>query len=150
MKEQAVIRLLAKFSIPFILLFGLYVIAHGELGPGGGFQGGVILASAFILYALIFGLEEERRVLPRQALEFLAAAGLLLYIGVGVMGIWKGSNFLDYSVLGEDSADAEALGMTLVEWGVGITVGAVMILIFNKVADVQGIARGDADYKEDA
>ena len=67
MNDQAVLRLLAKLSIPFILVFGLYVIAHGELGPGGGFQGGVILGSAFILHALIFGMA-IRVLIPNDAI----------------------------------------------------------------------------------
>ena len=52
MKDQVVLRVVSKITIPFILLFGLYVITHGELGPGGGFQGGVIVAASFILYCL--------------------------------------------------------------------------------------------------
>ena len=70
--------------IPFILLFGLYVQFHGDFGPGGGFQAGVIFAAGFILYALIFGLKNANRVLPRGILRFGIALGVLLFAGVGV------------------------------------------------------------------
>ena len=137
MKEQTVLRVLAKFLIPFILVFGFYVITHGELGPGGGFQGGVILASAFILYALVFGLPRLKQALPTRVVDTLVAVGLLLYIGVGVLGLLSGHRYLDYRALGflgGNAQDAEAWGMTLVEYGVGITVCAVMVTIFSKVA----------------
>lgn len=137
MKEQTVLRVLAKFLIPFILVFGFYVITHGELGPGGGFQGGVILASAFILYALVFGLPRLKQALPTRVVDTLVAVGLLLYIGVGVLGLLSGDSYLDYRALGflgGNAQDAEAWGMTLVEYGVGITVCAVMVTIFSKVA----------------
>ena len=58
MKDQVVLRIITKLLVPYMLVFGVYVIAHGELGPGGGFQGGVILAAGFILYGLVWGKEE--------------------------------------------------------------------------------------------
>ena len=57
MRHHLVLRVIAKMLIPFILLFGLYVQFHGDFGPGGGFQAGVIIAAAFILHSLIFGLK---------------------------------------------------------------------------------------------
>ena len=57
MKQQVVPRVIARMLIPFMFMFGFYVITHGELGPGGGFQGGVILAAGVILHALIHGIE---------------------------------------------------------------------------------------------
>ncbi|MEC7302741.1 MAG: MnhB domain-containing protein, partial [Pseudomonadota bacterium] len=70
MNHHLVIRVVSKLLIPFILLFGLYVQFHGDFGPGGGFQAGVIFASAFILYALIFGVKDAGAVLPRGILRF--------------------------------------------------------------------------------
>ena len=62
MTRHSILRITAKFMIPYILLFALYVQFHGDFGPGGGFQAGVIFASGFILYGLIFGIENARRV----------------------------------------------------------------------------------------
>ncbi|MDH3640349.1 MAG: cation:proton antiporter, partial [Gammaproteobacteria bacterium] len=57
MEHHIVLRLVTKFLLPFILLFALYVQFHGDYGPGGGFQAGVIFGAGFVLYGLIFGLE---------------------------------------------------------------------------------------------
>ena len=61
MRRDLVLRVVAKLLIPFILLFALYVQFHGDFGPGGGFQAGVIIAAAIIFYALIFGLADARK-----------------------------------------------------------------------------------------
>ncbi|MBA3550241.1 MAG: Na(+)/H(+) antiporter subunit B [Nannocystis sp.] len=136
--DQPVLRVVAKMSIPFILLFGLYVITHGELGPGGGFQGGVVVACAFILFALIFGRPALYRVLPPPVCDLLTGLGVLMYAGTGAACLLLGGNFLDYAQLNSLSpGDGEALGMTLVEYGVGLTVSMVMVTIFNQLAEEQ-------------
>ncbi|MEZ4452080.1 MAG: Na(+)/H(+) antiporter subunit B [Nannocystaceae bacterium] len=141
LRGQVILRVMTKLFIPFILVFGFYVITHGELGPGGGFQGGVILATAFILYALIYGRKALFRILPSKVLDVLAAVGVLVYSGTGFACLLLGGKFLDYSVLNKASpGDGEALGMTLVEYGVGITVCTVMIIIFNQLAEEQAKA----------
>ena len=116
--------------IPFILLFGLYVQFHGDFGPGGGFQAGVIFAAAFILYAIVFGLDNARKVAPDSAIRYGMAAGVLLYGLTGVASMVLGGNYLDYSVLASTPVSGQHLGILLVELGVGITVGSVMIAIF--------------------
>ncbi|MDO8341078.1 MAG: Na(+)/H(+) antiporter subunit B, partial [Candidatus Woesebacteria bacterium] len=99
MKNDLVLRVVSKLLIPFILLFALYVQFHGDFGPGGGFQAGVILAAAMVFYALIFGVDTTRRVVPDWLVEAMLAAGVLLYAGVGIAGLLLGGNFLDYFVL---------------------------------------------------
>jgi multicomponent Na+:H+ antiporter subunit B len=138
MTDQVILRVVTKMSIPFILLFGLYVITHGELGPGGGFQGGVVLACAFILFALVFGRPALYRVLPPRVTDILTGVGVLIYSGTGAACLFFGGNFLDYAALNAASpGEGEALGMTLVEYGVGITVSMVMLTIFNQLAEEQ-------------
>ena len=134
MNHQVVPRVIAKMLIPFVIVFAFYVITHGELGPGGGFQGGVILAAAVILHALVHGIEATRRALPRRWIDRLMAIGVLIYAGTGVVGFFTGHAFLDYSGLGSEPHGAEALGMTLVETGVALTVAAVMVTLFDKFA----------------
>ena len=136
MKDQVVLRVITKMLVPYMLVFGCYVITHGEIGPGGGFQGGVILAAGFILYGVVFGKEALHRVVPRRLVDGLAAFGVLLFAGVGVWTMLLGGRFLDYSVLpAKDYGYAEALGMTLVEYGVGITVCTVMITVYDMVSE---------------
>ena len=130
MNNHSILRVVSKFMIPFILLFALYVQFHGDFGPGGGFQAGVIFAAAFILYGLIFGIENARKVLPATATRLLLAAGVLLYVGTGLFGIFMGGNFLDYNVLAATAVGGQHLGILLVEFGVGTTVAATMVSIF--------------------
>lgn len=130
MRSYLVLRVIAKLLLPFILLFGLYVQFHGEVGPGGGFQAGVIFGAGFILYCLIWGVVTASEVLPRGVLRFGIAFGVLLYAGVGVFNLITGDNYLDYSKMADDPVHGQHLGILLVELGIGITVAAVMIAIF--------------------
>ena len=131
MSDQPILRVIAKMFIPFLMLFALYVQFHGDFGPGGGFQAGVIFAAALVLYALIFGTEQAERVAHPQALQLLVAFGILLYAGTGVAGILMGGNFLDYGALDHhDPVHGQHLGILLVELGVGITVTTVMTSTF--------------------
>jgi multicomponent Na+:H+ antiporter subunit B len=125
-----IIRIAAKVLIPFILLFALYVQFHGDFGPGGGFQAGVIFGSGFILYALVVDIEAARRAVPAAVSRAALALGLLLYGGVGVAGLFLGGRFLNYSVLADVATDGQHLGIALIELGVGVTVAAAMITVF--------------------
>ena len=130
MRHHLVLRVVTKILIPPILLFALYVQFHGDFGPGGGFQAGVIFASAFIVYALLFGTHRARRAVSPGIVRFVLAFGVLLYAGVGVFGILLGGNYLDYNVLGHDPVHGQHNGILLIEFGVGATVAAAMITIF--------------------
>ncbi|WP_394147437.1 Na(+)/H(+) antiporter subunit B [Shewanella atlantica] len=129
-ERHMVLRIVSKALIPFILLFALYVQFHGDFGPGGGFQAGVIFAAAIILYTMLFGLDTAKKVFNQGLVQLLAAVGLLLYASVGVVSMLNGANFLDYDVLADDSIAGQHLGILLIELGVGITVASVMLIIF--------------------
>ncbi|MEE9560656.1 MAG: Na(+)/H(+) antiporter subunit B [Acidiferrobacterales bacterium] len=130
MTHHLILRVIAKLLIPFILLFALYVQFHGDYGPGGGFQAGVIFGAGFILYALVFGLATARRVAQPVILRVLIVLGVLLYGGVGVAALLLGGNYLDYGVLAHNPVHGQHLGIFLIELGVGTTVAAAMITIF--------------------
>ena len=130
MHRHSVLRVTTKLLMPFILLFALYVQFHGDFGPGGGFQAGVIFGAGFILYTLIYGVENARRVAPEPVVRVLIAFGLLLYIGVGFAGLALGGNFLDYNVFSASAPKGQHLGIFLVELGVGVTVAATMVIVF--------------------
>ena len=130
MRDYLVLRVVGKLMMPFLVVFGVYVLFHGDFGPGGGFQAGVIAAAAFILYGVIFGLPTARRVVPDWLVEAMMAAGVLLYAGVGVAGLVLGGNYLDYFVLGADPVHGQHRGIFWVELGVFITVSGVMLKIF--------------------
>ncbi len=130
LSPRSILRVVSKLLIPPIMLFALYVQFHGDFGPGGGFQAGVIFASAFILYALVFGIENARKVAPAWLTRMMLAGGVLLYAGVGVASMIMGGDFLDYSVLEKDPVAGQLLGILLIEFGVGATVAGAMISIF--------------------
>lgn len=135
MKRYPIPRLATKSLLPLILLFALYVQFHGDYGPGGGFQAGVIFGAGFILHALVFGVDDARRLTPPWLLRLGISLGVLLYAGVGVLGLLLGGNFLDFNVLDPgDPAHGQHLGILLVELGVGIAVAAVMVSIFHAFA----------------
>lgn len=130
MKDNIILRIIAKLLIPLIILFALYVQFHGDYSPGGGFQAGVIFSAAFILYTLVFGVDTAERVIPERFLRVIASLGVLVYAGTGLDALIMGGEFLNYSKLVTDSVTGQHIGIILVELGVGMTVSSVMLLIF--------------------
>ncbi len=136
MAEQVIIRTVSRLMIPFIQLFAFYVIAHGELGPGGGFQGGVILGASFILHALVFGIPAGRARLSRGVSDFFSPTGVFIYAAIGLLCILGGGLYLEYGrlpLVGNEIM-ASQLGIYGIEIGVGITVSAIMVTLFFETA----------------
>lgn len=135
MKHNLILRLVSRILIPLIFLFGLYVQFHGDFGPGGGFQAGVIFAAGIILYGLIYGVEAAKKIIPPTTLRILASFGLFLYAMTGVVALMLGGNYLEYTVLAADQIAGQHLGILVIEAGVGITVMSVMLIIFFAFAE---------------
>ena len=127
-QQSLIVKTVCRRLVPFIQLFGLYVVIHGHTSPGGGFQGGVILGASFILLAIAYGIEEMRQRFSLTALTVFTSTGVFLFAGIGVLCVLLGGNFLDYSML--PGAEPRSLGMLGIEVGVGITVMAAMVSIF--------------------
>jgi multicomponent Na+:H+ antiporter subunit B len=130
MTLDLILRVGTKLILPFILLFALYVQFHGDYGPGGGFQAGVIAAGMVILIAITFGLGAAQRVAPVPLVERMIPLGVLIYAGTGVAGLLVGSNYLDYGRFAADAPHGHELGILAVELGVLITVAGTMTAIF--------------------
>ncbi len=133
MREKSILRVGSKILIPYILLFAFYVQFHGDFGPGGGFQAGVIFAAGLILYSLIYGLDAMHAVAPPRVMEIGMAVGVLLYGGTGVLTMALGGNFLDYHVLAHGH-HGQHYGILLVEAGVGLAVACTMTVLFSHFA----------------
>ena len=131
-REMPILRVVARALVPVILLFGLYVQFHGDFGPGGGFQAGVIFAAGLIIFALTFGAEALRQVVPAVLTERLMAAGVLLYGAVGVLAMFLGGEFLNYSALDPLTTGhhGQHLGIIVIELGVGIAVAATIMRVY--------------------
>ena len=130
MKNNPILRVATKILFAPMIVYGLYVQFHGDYGPGGGFQAGVIVAAAFVLHGLIFGLAETKKIAPPRWVQTIMAAGVLLYGGVGVAGMLLGGLYLDYGVLAGEFAKGQHRGILLVEFGVGLTVASTVLALF--------------------
>ena len=130
MEHHVVLKVITKALIPLILLYALYIQFHGDYGPGGGFQAGVIFGAAIILYAVVFGLTKAELVITPAFLRYMMGAGALIYGATGVVSLLLGGNFLDYNVFAHDPLHGQHYGILAVEFGVGVTVAAVIISIF--------------------
>ncbi len=143
--QHVVLRVAAKLLIPMISIYAFYVQFHGDLGPGGGFQAGVIMAVAIILHALVFGLQDTMEAIPPQLARGLSAIGVLLYAGVGIVNLANGGNFLDYDhlfprlfeeglpdshLVGGHHIWGQHFGILVIELGVFLTVASTMVTIF--------------------
>ncbi|MEM6411084.1 MAG: Na(+)/H(+) antiporter subunit B [Pseudomonadota bacterium] len=141
---HVILRVVSKFLIPIIVVFAFYVQFHGDYGPGGGFQAGVILAVAVILYALIFGVPAALEAIPAVFARGVASIGLLLFASVGFWALLNGGDYLDYDYLLEEEEGGHAgqhLGILLIELGVLFTVAGSMVTIFyafaGRVAEIR-------------
>ena len=130
MRHHLILRVITKLLVPPIVLFAFYVQFHGDYSPGGGFQAGVIFAAGLILFGIVYGLRKVKLVFPPWLVHKLTAIGVLVYGGTGVVSLFNGKSFLDYSALAGYPKDGQHIGILLVELGVGITVSAVMVAIY--------------------
>ncbi len=132
--EDIIIKTFFIFLIPFIQLFVLYVFSHVHGSPGGGFQGGCILAASFILILIAFDLAEAKKRFSEKLINLFSSLGVFIYAWTGWMCMLLGGNYLDYGKLSKilpvDAVHARYYGVFAVEVGVGITVMAVMVSIF--------------------
>ena len=127
-----ILEVACRLLVPFMVLFAVYVVIHGHDSPGGGFQGGVILAAAAILVRLVRGRAMPYGLNPRVALS-LASVGPATYGAIGLVALLSGGNFLDYGALplpGEPAA-VRALGTLGIEIGVTLGVTGVILVIFD-------------------
>ena len=133
-----IIKTVCRILVPFIQLFALYVIAHGHHSPGGGFQGGVILGASIILLAISYNMRTAIARISEKIDSLLMAIGVFIYTGIGALCVILGARFLDHSslsiILFIEEIEARSHGILGVEIGVGITVMAVMISIYNNLA----------------
>jgi multicomponent Na+:H+ antiporter subunit B len=129
-----IVEMAVRIMTPFIQLFGLYVIAHGHYSPGGGFQGGVILGSSYILLGIAFNQQLAMRYFSERINSLLASSGALIYAGTATVCALLGGLFLDYSALDRvlhlGPIEWRSMGIFVVEVGVGLTVMSIMTSLF--------------------
>ena len=134
--ESVIVQVVCSVIIPFIQLFALYVILHGHYGPGGGFQGGVILAVSIMLLRLYLGKELSYQKFSPSLAMALGAIGMLIFMLAGFIPMATGGMFLDYAHLpipGLSDAALRSLGILIVEVGIGLAVLGALVLIFDNL-----------------
>ncbi len=145
--DDIIIKTLARILVPFIQIYALYVIMHGHHSPGGGFQGGVILAASLILLMITHGVKDTQKRISEKAVAIFSSLGVFIYAGIGVVCLILAGNYLDYSNLAKllhvDPAQARSLGILGIEIGVGLAVMAVMFSVFFD------ISRGEVSEKDE-
>lgn len=137
--DDLVLKVVARILIPFIQLYGFYVILHGHLSPGGGFAGGVIVAAGFVLYALAFGRAALKRAFPERLSACLESGGVFWYVGLGLMGLLAGKAFLTNASAGFPIGQAGRLfssGLVfLLNLGIGFKVAATITTLFRHLEE---------------
>ncbi len=136
-EHHSILRVVGKLIIPLLLLFGLVVQFHGKYTPGGGFSAGALFAAAIMLYGILEGPARSAKAMPQAVMLRLAALGASIYTGVGFACMLLGGKFLDYNMLASDPLKGQYVGILLVEFGVGLTVATVLIMVFNAFANRQ-------------
>ncbi|MEO1795306.1 MAG: MnhB domain-containing protein, partial [Pseudomonadota bacterium] len=96
MRLDVILRITSKLILPFILLFALYVHFHGDFGPGGGFQAGVIAAGMLILFSIIFGVYAAKQVVSETVATVMVPLGILIYASAGIPALLVNQNYLNF------------------------------------------------------
>ena len=129
-----ILREITSILLPFIQMYGVYVIMHGHLSPGGGFAGGMILGMSMVLYMLVFGLDSCLRKVPHRLSTVMESAGTLWYGAIGLVGILRGTNFLMNKGAGIPLGTPGQLFssglIVIITIGVGIKVASTMLSLF--------------------
>jgi len=118
------------------MVFGWYVIFHGHYSPGGGFQGGALLAASVLLIRVAGGTDIARLQLAEKVNIPLAAVGVFIYFATGLAAMITGGYFLDYGQMPIPGMDPEWLrytGILIIEVGIGLAVMAILIMIYDNM-----------------
>lgn len=133
-KRSEVVRIFTKKLFPFMLLYGCYLISHGHLSPGGGFQGGVILGSAIILFGLVEGVSSAQRRFKEELLSAAKNIGMLVFVSLGFGGMVLGGSFLsDFMPRGEIGTVPSAGLILYLNLTIGFMVGTGIAVVFYRL-----------------
>jgi multicomponent Na+:H+ antiporter subunit B len=125
-----IVKTITRCVVGFILLYGLYIMLHGHLSPGGGFAGGVIIALAFILLTLSFGRELASKKLSEKVAGVFESLGALLFIIVALFGLVGGYFFLNFISKGKSFNLFSAGIIPVCNFAIMLKVGAGLFSVF--------------------
>lgn len=137
--DDLFVKTITRMILPFIQVYGIFVVLHGHLSPGGGFSGGAIIGAGIVLYTLAFGLQAGKKKMPHEVSLKIETSGVLIYAGMGLVGIFAGYHFLANKVAGFPMG---TLGRTLsaglipiVTVAIGLKVMSTIITLFHTMIE---------------
>ncbi|MCR4722053.1 MAG: hypothetical protein K5655_10040 [Lachnospiraceae bacterium] len=131
-KNDVILKTIAKFAVPFILMFGVYVILNGHLSPGGGFSGGAIVGSGFILASVAFGFDKMERFLNKKSAGIITFVSLMIYCLAKSYSFFTGANHLESGIPLGTPGDILSSGLILIlNICVGLVVACTMYSFFS-------------------
>jgi len=130
MKMSSIVRNSAKLVSPFLVTYGAYLVIHGHVSPGGGFQGGVILAVSVILLITSHGYTTVRTKFRLEMVRLIESTSIVLLIALGCMGVIGGSFFFNFLKGGTPGTLFSGGTVVLVNSIIGLEVGAAFTLLF--------------------
>ena len=134
--KSPIVLLGSRLLTPYIMVFGWYVIIHGHYSPGGGFQGGALLAASVLLIRVAGGKQIAKLQIQEFATTPLAIIGVLIYFLTGLVAMIAGGYFLDYGQLpipGMDPSYLRYTGILIIEIGIGLAVMAILVMIYDNL-----------------
>lgn len=140
--DDLFVKIIARMIIPFIQLYGVFVVIHGHLSPGGGFSGGAIIGASMVLYTLAFGLKAGKRKMPHEVSSRIESGGILAFAFLGLVGIFTGWNFLANKAagfpMGEVGRVLSAGLIPLVTVAIGLKVMSTITTLFHTMLEEEG------------
>jgi multicomponent Na+:H+ antiporter subunit B len=135
-KENLIAEVVTRLMLPAVQIFALYVVFHGHYSPGGGFQGGALLAASIILARIVLGRDGSQAVFPTRLARPLGGVGVLVYAAIGIIPLGAGGAFLQYDLLPLGMAPdmLHYWGILGIEIGVALTVMGILVSIFDDVS----------------
>jgi len=135
-EESVIVHVVTRIMVPLIQIFALYIVFHGHYSPGGGFQGGALLAGSVLLQRVVLGRERSQPGFSSRFGTPFGVGGLLVYAGVGFVALACGGHFLQYDrlPLGLDPVWLRNTGILIVEIGIAFVVMGTLVSIFDDLA----------------
>jgi len=125
-----IVKVVTRLTVGLILLFGIYIVLHGHVTPGGGFAGGVIIALSFVHLMLAYGKDVALKKLPKTVMSFFEGLGAILFLGIALLGFTGGYFFLNFISKGEPFRLFSAGAIPLYNIAISLKVGAGLFAIF--------------------